>query len=182
MLLMGVDPSLTATGIVLVDVGVGSEELLSWSVCRTRPDTRGRHMYQADQDGTRVDALADELRRMLSIGGPVDVVAVEAPAGAQHAAAAKALGLAYGCVRGVLRAFDRTPIMVQAHHAKAAATGSKAATKKEVVDAMAIRWPRSERWSTCGRIEREAVADALAVACAAMLEPTVQAMIRKGAA
>jgi crossover junction endodeoxyribonuclease RuvC len=180
--ILAIDGSLTATGMAVVHVGkVLPPACLDSAFIATEPDAKAKHTYQADKDGLRVDALIDVLLAMLDMHRP-DVVAVESPAGSQHANSAKALGLVYGAIRGTLRARGITPIMVQAHHAKAAATGDQHATKSDVVTAMAARFPEanlSDRTNTKKR--REAVADALSVACGALAEPTVQALVRASA-
>jgi Holliday junction resolvasome RuvABC endonuclease subunit len=104
-------------------------------------------------------------------------VAVEAPAGSQHAVSAKALALVYGAVRGVLRAHDYVPLLVQAYEAKEAATGLRNASKQQVIDAMSERFGRDAdiRGS---KVVQEAKADALSVACAAM-QSTVVATMRR---
>lgn len=177
MRLLAIDGSLTATGMVVLELGPGTERLLAEEFVKTEPDGKSRHVYQADQDGVRVDAVVDGLLALLRQHAP-DVVAIEAPAGSQHANAAKALALVYGALRGALRAVGITPVMVQAHHAKSAATGSKSASKLEVEAAMARRFGLS---TTGSKPRKEAIADAAAVACAAMSEPTVQALRRRDA-
>lgn len=176
MKILAIDGSLTATGMAVVELREG------WQMCRdvafvaTEPDAKAKHTYQADKDGLRVDDLVDVLLSMLDMHRP-DVVAVESPAGSQHANSAKALGLVYGAIRGTLRARGLVPIMVQAHHAKKAATGDQHATKDAVVAAMRARFPEADLGGSKKR--REAIADALSVACGALLEPTVQAMARR---
>jgi Holliday junction resolvasome RuvABC endonuclease subunit len=174
MRLLAIDPSLTATGMVVVDDGV---TLVSNLFVATKPDAKSRHVYAADKDGARVDEIADAVLVMVR-GSRPDIVACEAPAGSQHAVSAKALALAYGTIRGALRACGITPVMVQAHHAKKAATGNKGASKDDVVAAMQARFGVQIGGS---KAYREAIADALSVACAAMGEPTVQALMRKRA-
>jgi Holliday junction resolvasome RuvABC endonuclease subunit len=177
MKLLAIDPSLTATGLVVVELGPDTERVLEQAFVQTKPDAKSRHVYQADQDGARIDEIADAVLRLMR-EHRVDIVACEAPAGSQHANAAKALALAYGAIRGALRAVGMTPIMVQAHHAKKAAAGSQGATKDEVLAAMQRRFSVE---ITGSKPRKEAIADALANACAAMGEPTVQALRRQAA-
>lgn len=178
MRLLAIDPSLTATGFAILDLTGDRENVLALDFVATKPDTKSRHVYQADKDGARVDDIADKLLALIDQYRP-DLVASEAPAGSQHANSAKALALAYGAIRGALRARGVTPLMVQAHHAKKAATGDKAASKEAVIGAMQTRFVVQLAGS---KAKREALADALSVACAAMGEPTVQAMRRRDAA
>lgn len=175
MKLLAIDPSLTATGFAVLELGAETERCVDVGFVKTAPDGKGRHVYAADQDGARIDEIAAELIRLLRIHGP-DVVACEAPAGSQHAKSAKALGLAYGVCRGVLRTFGLTPLMVQAHHAKKAAAGSLSASKDEVQAAMRARFPEADITGTKPR--QEAIADALAVACSVLEEPGLRATRR----
>lgn len=175
MRILSIDGSLTATGLAVLDASRDAETVRDTAFVKTKPDTKSRHVYQADKDGARIDDIADTLLALLDLHCP-DVVACEAPAGSQHANSAKALALAYGTIRGVLRARGITPIMVQAHHAKKAATGDAAATKEAVIVAMQARFGVQIVGS---KARREAIADALSVACAALDEPTVQAMRRR---
>jgi Holliday junction resolvasome RuvABC endonuclease subunit len=176
VILLSIDGSLTATGFAVVQLGPDAhdEHVLDTSVVRTKPDQKSRHLYQADQDGERVDAIARELLDLLR-RYQVQAVACEAPAGSQHAGAAKALALVYGAIRGVLVAQGISPIMVQAHHAKKAAAGTVGASKDEVLHAMRARFSLALKGP---KADREARADALAVACAALSEPSVQALRR----
>ncbi len=172
MNLLAIDPSLTATGLVLLDDDLS---VVSAICVRTRPADKGRRLYQADADGERVDEIARALDRAIARATRPLVVACEAPAGAQHAASAKALGLVYGCVRGVLAAHGLTPLMCQAFDAKKAAAGSRSASKLDVEAAMRQRWPGAFA-SGIAKPVAEAIADALAVACVALEHPMVRSM------
>lgn len=174
MRILAIDPSLTATGMVVLEVDAAGARVLDQAFVATKPDTKSRHVYQADKDGTRVDEIARGLLALLD-AHRVHYVATEAPAGSQHAASAKALALAYGVIRGVLFARDITPATVQAHHAKRAATGSPSASKDEVLSAVERRFGVTIEGS---KARREAIADALSVACAALEEPSVQALVK----
>lgn len=180
--LMALDPSLTATGIVVVEFGGGADPSVVHAECvRTEKDSKSRHVYQADQDGARVDKISDALiecfARYLIIA-----VACEAPAGAQHANAAKALALAYGTCRAIVRSKGLSPLMVQAHEARIAACGSKAASKAMVEAAMLARWGRPTKSDGRAQVVREAIADALAVAVVGMSSPLVLSFLKHGEA
>lgn len=181
MRMLSIDGSLTATGFVVLEFGaeLHDEKLLEEGFIATKREKEAkRHTYQADQDGMRIDAIVAEMLRLIRRHEP-HIVAIEAPAGAQHANAAKALALVYGALRGALRALGITPLMVQAHHAKIAAAGHRHSTKESVLAAMQARF----RITITGNDKRrEAIADALAVACSAMGEPTVQALRRSSVA
>lgn len=167
--LLALDPSLTATGLAVLELGPVGEVVLETDVIRpASPDQAVMGLYQAERDGLRVDEIAKRLIAVVRHWKPT-LVAMEAYAGAQDANAIKALALAAGVIRGVLGSHDLRPIMVQARHAKAAATGQLGASKTDVVEAMAARFGPIDG----PKVRREAVADALAVACVALELPAV---------
>lgn len=179
-IVIGLDPSLTAFGWAVVSAETPPRVLAAGCV-QTKPDTRSRHLYQADQDGARVDAIAVALLRVLrdaqmhGQSTPAILVAIEAPAGAQHAAAAKALGLSYGVARAVCAAECLTPITVQAHEVKLAVGGSKGASKDDVAAGVLA----ATGWSSTARTgpAREGEADAVGVALTALRHPLVATTI-----
>ena len=173
MIVVGIDQSLVCTGLAALELRGGVWVCRETSVVRTKPDAKATHLYKADQDGMRIDDIADGVVAFLRRQPKPRLVAMEAPAGAQSASAAKALGLAYGTVRTAVRMAGDQPIVVQAHHAKKAAAGLASATKDEVIAAMRARW----MWRPEGaKPVIEAMGDALAVATCALEEPTVRAM------
>lgn len=180
--IVGFDPSLTAFGWAVVAIE-DPPRVLAAGCVTTKPDTRARHAYQADQDGARVDAIATELLRVLrgaQMHGqsmPTILVAIEAPAGAQHAASAKALGLSYGIARTVCAACGETPITVQAHEVKVAIGGSKGASKDDV----AADVTRLTGWTSTAKTAaaREGESDAVGVALTAMRHPLAGALSRR---
>lgn len=177
---VGFDGSLTAFGWAVVEIGTPPRVIAAGCI-RTAPDPRSRHTYQADQDGARVDVIALALLRVLDEamrpGVPV-LIAIEAPAGAQHAAAAKALGLAYGVSRAVCAARGIAPITVQAHEVKLVCGGSKGASKDDVaIGVHALTGWRSDARTGAAR---EGESDAVGVALTAMRHPVCAAL--RGAA
>lgn len=171
-LILGLDPSLTAYGWAVLAVEA-SPRVVAVGCMRTKPDAKSRHVYQADLDGARVDELAAGLLEVLRTHH-VAMVACEAPAGAQSAIAAKALGLAYGVTRAILVAQGRSVLTVQAHEAKRAVGGTMTATKAEVaagVEAL-TRW----RSSASSQPAREGEADAVAVALTALRSPACEVL------
>ena len=57
MRLLAIDPSLTATGFAVVELSGDAENVLRLDFVATKPDTKSRHVYQADKDGARVDDI-----------------------------------------------------------------------------------------------------------------------------
>jgi Holliday junction resolvasome RuvABC endonuclease subunit len=179
-IVIGFDGSLVAFGWAVVELAAVPHVVAAGCI-RTAPDPRSRHTYQADQDGARVDVIAHALLRVLDEamrpGVPV-LVAIEAPAGAQHAASAKALGLAYGVSRAVCAARGISPITVQAHEVKLVCGGSKSASKGDVADGVCglVGWFSSAKTKEA----REGESDAVGVALTAMRHPVCVAL--RGAA
>lgn len=173
------DPSLTAFGWAVFRVGPRPEAdaLVECGCVRTAPDAKARHVYQADEDGRRVDEIAERLAEVIG-RWKVAMVVAEAPAGSQHANAAKALGLSAGVLRGVVVARGLRALTVQAHEARIAACGSKGASKADIERAMDNRFGCITGFGAgvgerAAAPVREAVADACAVfaACSRILEP-----------
>ena len=175
--ILALDPSLTATGLVVLRLSL-EDGAWTWHVAhaecvRTEPDARSRHLYQADQDGQRVDRIASALLATIDHHRPA-LAATEAPAGSQHAISAKALGLAYGCVRAACVSRRLPVLTVQAHEARIAATGSKGASKDDVGAAMSTRF----RFDIQGtKVAREAIGDALAVGAVAVQSDTARSLV-----
>jgi Holliday junction resolvasome RuvABC endonuclease subunit len=176
-LIFGIDGSLAAYGWGVINPG---ELLASPRVgcIITKPDAKSAHQYAADKDGVRVDAIArallDELKLARALADHRLLVAIEAPAGSQHANGAKALGLAYGISRTACMALGIVPITLQAHEVKRAVGGSDAATKADVADGVY----RLTGWRSTGSSNavREGESDALANALTAMRHPMFSAM------
>lgn len=174
MIVLGLDPSLTAYGWAVVDRGAG--KVLASSCVRTEKDARKSHMYAADQDAQRIVELAHGLDVALreadlalrsENSGALRIVC-EAPAGAQHATSAKALGQSLGVTLGVLVARGHGVRFVQAHEVKKRIGGSMAASKADVAAGVsrALRWQSGAKT----KVEREAEHDAAAVALTLTLE------------
>ena len=173
-IIIGLDPSLTAFGWAVVSAETPPCVLAAGCV-QTKPDTRSRHLYQADQDGARVDAIAAELLVVLrnaqrhGMMTPHVLVAIEAPAGAQHAASSKALGLSYGIARTACVAEDLVPITIQAFEVKAAVGGARLASKADVAAGVlaATGWASTAKTGPA----REGETDAVGVALTALRHP-----------
>lgn len=169
-LVLGLDPSLTCYGWAVLSL---DRRVIAAGCLRTKPDTKSRHTYQADKDGVRLDALARGLLDVLRTHD-VALIACEAPAGAQSATAAKALGQSYGVTRAILVALERHALTIQAHEVKRAIGGSDGATKEEV--AAGVEQLTAWRSSASSQPAREGEADAAAVALTAMRSPACDAL------
>lgn len=176
-LIVGFDPSLTAFGWCITTLEDAPRVLSVGCIC-TKPDGKSAHQYQADKDGARVDEIALALLglRLLihSHGGGAVLLAIEAPAGAQHANSAKALGLSYGIARTAALALGYQPITVQAHEVKLSVGGSRSASKDDVAAGVL----RVTGWSSKAKTgpAREGESDAVGVALTAMRHPVASAL------
>lgn len=176
--IVGLDGSLTAYGggiLTLEDV----PRVVEATCIATKPDAKSTHQYQADRDGARVDEIAEGvlalLDRALALTRSV-IVVIEAPAGAQHANAAKALGLAYGVSRTVCVARRLVPITVQAHEVKREVGGSMGASKDDVAAGVL----RLTGWTSTAKTKpaREAEHDAIGIALTGAKSPAADALRR----
>lgn len=147
MIVLGLEPSLTAYGWSIVDVSTSPSKVLAVGCVRTKPmPKKKRHLYQTDQDAIRLNTIAATLAKLV-VGLPpeslgffekkpeslrIDHIVCEAPAGAQHATTAKALGQTLGLTIGVCAALGRHIRFVQAHEIKMKIGGALHATKEEV--------------------------------------------------
>lgn len=179
-MIFAMDPSMTAFGWA----GLGPDCRPDGLGCvRTEKGTAGRHVYVADDDGLRVDAIASVLVAQIRARPWVKVIATEAPAGAQHAASAKALGLSYGCVRAVGVALGLRVVTVQAHEPRTLLCGSKGASKSDVEAALRELYPEAgamlePNGRRVAAPVREGAFDALAVAHT-VLHGTIGDLLRR---
>lgn len=166
--IMGLDPSIAAFGWCVLELEPA--RVVTLGTVRTAKGTAGRHVYRADDDGIRIDTIAGVLVREARAHG-VRLIAAEAPAGAQSAVAAKAMGQAYALARTVGVALGIRVITVQAHEPRTLLCGSKLASKADVEAALRELYPEAGPMLEAGRRVaapvREGAFDALAVAHAA---------------
>lgn len=177
-LVLGLDGSLTAYGWGLVALEEKLRPIAAGCIA-TKPDAKSSHQYQADKDGARVDDIATGVLAAIDYALSLSrslVVVIEAPAGAQHANAAKALGLSYGISRTACIARGLTPITVQAHEVKREVGGSMGASKDDVAAGVL----RILVWSSPAKTKpaREAEHDAMGIAITGAKSPTADALRR----
>lgn len=165
MIVLGLDPSLTAYGWAIVERGT-TDRVLASGCIRTEKDARKSHMYAADQDAQRLVELAAGIlvafEQASTYSGHAVRIVCEAPAGAQHATVAKALGQSLGVTLGVLVSRGTRCRFVLAHEVKRRLGGAKDASKDAVAAGVLAR----TGWQSPARTkpEREAAHDAAAVA------------------
>jgi Holliday junction resolvasome RuvABC endonuclease subunit len=172
MIVLGLDPSMTAYGWALVSRGE-RYVVLDAGHARTEKDAKKSHMYAADQDAQRITLLAHGLLTALNDAYAASHphafrIVCEAPAGSQHAVSAKALGQSLGVTLGVLASRGYGVRFVQAHEVKQRVGGAKDASK----DAVALGVLARTGWRSAAPTKpgREAEHDAAAVALTLTLE------------
>ena len=187
-IVLGLDGSMTAFGWAALRLGESHEldEPVGLGCVRTSKEAAARHVYMADDDGRRLDEIADVLIAAVQLYEP-RLIVIEAPAGAQHANSAKALGLSYGLSRTLARCFDVPCITVQAEEPRRVLVGRRNASKTEMEDWCLSRWPTSLGLlrPKASKPEREGAFDALTVAAtgarsavAGPLRPQRKAIVR----
>ena len=167
--LLALDPSLTATGWVVVDVA--TEAIVAGGVIRTSKAKPSERLLAAQDDARRGRHICDGVLKLIEHWRPA-VVAQEAVAGSKSARAAAALARAQqACVDAV---GDLALEWATQQAVKVAATGRKSASKDDVEAGVRARWT----WSTgllegLPRGQHEHVYDAGAVAMAVWGRPSV---------
>lgn len=166
-LVMGLDGSMTAFGWGVLELGEAPDLDVPVDIgcIRTEKESGPRHVYMADDDGRRLDEIVDGLLVPIRAHRP-KLFVIEAPAGAQHAASAKALGLSYGLSRTLARVLGVPVITVQAEEPRRLLLGKRNASKLEIEQWCLTRWPACERMlrPRASKPEREGAFDALSVA------------------
>lgn len=137
----GIDPSLRAMGLAkgTLDLATGELEITELRLVETEKES-GKAIRVNSDDLRRCSILTEALHAWL----PGSHVAfAEIPSGAQSAAAAKALGMATAILAGVgiVGDFKGRLIQVTASEVKKLATGSKVASKEEMIAAAFDSWP-----------------------------------------
>lgn len=159
----GIDPSLRNTGIVRMDLELGSLETA----------IREMRLFETEkQTGKTVRQNSDDLRRaqelykgMCEMVQDCHLVFAEIPTGAQSARAA----LSFGIAIGLLSACPVPIIQVQPFETKLATVGTKTASKEEIIEWAGETYPAAA-WLTKKRngkqelvAKNEHLADAAAI-------------------
>lgn len=176
--LLALDPSFTATGWVVVDLG--HERVVAAGVIRTAKAKASERLLSAADDTRRGLEIAHAVRAAINAHS-ITVAAAEASCGSKSATAAKALARAQQAVAcAVVWELGSPPIYVTPQTVKKLATGTMSASKDAVEAAMREHWPCD--WDALLKGvapgKRENAFDAAAVAHAVWNKPAV-AMLRQ---
>jgi Holliday junction resolvasome RuvABC endonuclease subunit len=130
---LGIDPSLTATGWVLVD-----GDKITFGCIRTEPEQKKRRIYKCDDTTRRLELILNGINQQV---GPQLYkegvrVACEQPAGSQSALAAAALAEVHGALVAMLWSDSLLDgcAWIPARDAKLALTGDKSASKETMIE------------------------------------------------
>ena len=128
--LLGLDPSLTNTGIAVVTVDTVSHEILAVqkvALVETAP-TKHKSVRKSSDDLARARSIIETVRSVIAAYN-IKVGTSEVPSGAQSANAAKA----FGVVIGMLASLEIPLIEVTPTEVKLATCGNKIADKEDIV-------------------------------------------------
>lgn len=170
MLILGIDPSLAATGIAVIDT---AGHVVVHSMCiQTKPNKRMALKSEANFD--RAIQIAQELCTIIEDWNPA-VVCMELPAGSQSAVAASALSLAKGVVAGVLATHGLAYATVTPTELKKKVAGSNTASKEDVQNGAFSVYALDPMPTT--KVAREAIGDAVGACVACRNNPVVLASV-----
>lgn len=128
--LLGLDPSLTATGIAVISVDTVSHSIVEVKhidLVETAP-TKQKSVRKSSDDLARARAIIERIRAVIA-QYDIKVGTSEVPSGAQSANAAKAFGI----VIGMLASLSIPLIEVTPTEVKLATCGNKIADKEDIV-------------------------------------------------
>lgn len=187
-MIIGLDPSLTCTGICVVTYEGRPEQNVKLGWIKTEPQSKKRRIFSGDDDVRRLKLILDAIEATWAGESPpssalsVDVVA-EMPAGSQSYRGAVVIGMMVGWI--TTWCYDRNLQLrwVTPSDVKVALAGKKGASKDEMVVA-AVRLLSSipnQGGARAGSVVlpkatkpgREAMADALGVVIASGLVPSL---------
>lgn len=178
--LLCIDPSFTATGWVVVELG-GEGRIVDVGVVRTKP-AKSSARFSAAQDGAwRGSAIRRAITAAIAHHAPL-LVAQEGSAGSKSAKSAAGLARAQqACVDAVETALGAMPLILTPQAVKQASCGGNlAASKGDLEDAACRRWPalKSLVVAVQPKGAREHVYDAACVALTIWTLPEVVGLRR----
>lgn len=164
--IMGVDPSLACTGIVVV---VDNGDMLTpvhaevvRSVSASKRQRRGVGVDDTMRAAALAERIADCLRECR-----VDVLAVELACGSQSARAARTAGICIGVMGTVADMLAEQVVWLTPYQCKSAVTGTRGGNKEIIAAGVLEAMPGLAEWLSGPLVAREAISDAGAVVLAA---------------
>ena len=179
ILVVGFDPSLTNWGIAEAELDLQDGTLSTPKLSLVQPrDGDGKKQVRRNSlDLQRAEELA---HAAMAAAERAKVIFVEVPVGSQSARAMASYGICLG-ILGSIRAKGMEIIEVSPDENKKIFTGSKTATKQEMID-QALEWYPDANWPMhAGKIsaaKAEHLADAVAAIHAGVQTPVFQNLMR----
>lgn len=156
--ILGVDPSLSNFGCVLVDYDTLNPRyrILDMKLIETRPYKKIKGVRKNAMDLERCRLLADGFQNMTN---RADAIIAEMPHGSQNARAAAS----YGMCLGILSICEKPLVQVTAEQVKLAACNDRVASKKEMIEWATNKCPDAPWIYSRGKFinKNEHLADAL---------------------
>jgi Holliday junction resolvasome RuvABC endonuclease subunit len=174
---VGFDPSLTHWGIAEAQLDLTTGFLEELKLTLVEPDRiKSKQVRQNSMDLHEAEQLA---ARAITAARAAKAVFVEVPVGSQSARAMASYGVCVG-ILGTLRAEGIQLIEVNPTEVKLGFTGSKNATKKDMIARAVTLYPQANFPQQRGRItdKAEHVADAIAVIHAGVNTPLFQSLMK----
>lgn len=158
LVILANDPSITAWGFAVLDA---QGNILDSGCIKTAPEQKKRRIRKSDDTCRRVSEINQRLLEMIR-KWKVTFLLSELPHGSQNASAAVMIGITTGIGQTLADALAIPIEWYSEGDSKRAILHKQAATKGEMVDAIAELYP-PHRWKTNTKYIDEAVADALAI-------------------
>lgn len=176
---LGCDPSFRNWGLASAELDLITGELSSpvLRLIQTGDEPKGKQVRQNSYDLEAAEYLFKQLKPIVE---KAKVIFVEVPHGSQSAASMKGYGICIGLL-GSLRASGYQIIEVTESESKKLFTGSRTATKKDMIQTAVGHYPESNWPKHAGKISEskaEHMADAIAAIHAGVNTPVFQQLMR----
>lgn len=162
--ILSLDPSLSNFGIceAMLDTETLEYNVTDLFLSKAEP-SKDKRVRKSSDDLARCRVHADNLSHRIKWA---DMVVCEIPQGSQSARAMAS----YGACVGLIAAITKPLIQVTPTQVKVAATGSKVASKQEIIDWAVFKFPHANWMKRKGKViaANEHLADAVAVIEAAI--------------
>lgn len=174
---MGIDPGLANAGVMVLRFTASGGCAVKFSQdIHTKPEGKKRGTREASDDDRRVEILQVQFTKLLAESCP-DVVACERCPSLRNPSAQRKTALAYATFRAVVRAKGLPWLVFEPVDIKQRVTGSKKASKDEMVAGLKRLFPTYKGWPVKSRVEH--VADAGGAALCAERDPLVEMLLRE---
>lgn len=141
MILLGVDPGFAVMGFAAVELHPDKhrDKLTCW-VVRTEPSHRKRNVRASEDNVRRTREIAKAVSKAIYEHEPL-VLCVETMSWPRNAGSVAKIALAWGALCAVAERHGIAIVQASPQEVKKAVTGSKTASKAEVIQAIEARWP-----------------------------------------